>query len=427
MNERPASDPSLMVSVGILSVITFGSTTWERCMFHNKASRPVPHCRSRDARRTLLGGVAVRTSALGALAVLMVATAIPATASATSHPVRWAALGDSYTSGVIVGDPRPPLGSAERDGCDRTTGSYPYLVEHDLAANPPAGRAVGLTDVSCANATINEITVDRQTPISPVQPPPGGWPSVAPQVDRAHLSARTDVVTIGIGINTLPLADMLEACLRLGTGQPNEATPCRDAYEDGGPAFDRESIYDKYHRVIRQYSAMLRAVREKAPNAKIIAVGYPTIFPADPSDCDRQDTTKLAAQLKGGERVSITHGDIAWLHDVIAHVNTIIRSQAERFGDTYVDTATSSVGHDVCQPHGTKWVEGICGQAAPYWPTELTIIQLTVECSDGNRATLLHPNAAGQANFATHVEAAIRAALCPRREPWDDSGPAWLP
>jgi hypothetical protein len=65
---------------------------------------------------------------------------------------------------------------------------------------------------------------------------------------------------------------------------------------------------------------MLRAVHDKAPDAKVIVVGYPTIVPADPASCDRSDTSELAAQVKGVGLVSITHGDIAWLHEVTAHL-----------------------------------------------------------------------------------------------------------
>ncbi|MFC9705295.1 SGNH/GDSL hydrolase family protein [Streptomyces sp. NPDC056943] len=327
--------------------------------------------------------------------------------------MEWVALGDSYTAGVFVGEPSPPLGGPDRDGCDRTTGSYPNLVERRLAATPPSGRAVALTDVSCGGATILEIGSARQTPISPVQPPVDGWPSVASQVDRAGLSASTDVVTIGVGGNSLPFGKILTSCLLTGIGQPDEATPCRDAYEAGGPFLDPESIYDKYDRVTREYAAMLRAVHEKAPNAKVITVGYPTIVPEDPTTCDRQDTTELAADIKDVGRISATHGDIAWLGEVNTHLNAIVEAITELSDDTYVDTATSSVGHDACQPRAKKWVEGVCGEAGPYWPNELAVGPLTLTCSGGNRATLVHPNAAGHANTATQVEAAVRTALTP--------------
>ncbi|MFJ6572608.1 SGNH/GDSL hydrolase family protein [Streptomyces sp. NPDC091292] len=363
----------------------------------------------------MTGSTAVRRLALGAVAVLTLTAAVPATASAAvsaaPEPVRWAALGDSYTAGIFVGDPLPALGSADRDGCDRTTGAYPYLVERKLTAGPPAGRQVKLTDVSCGAATIPEIAAQRQTPVSPVEPPQNGWPGVATQVDRAGLGTTTDVVTIGVGGNSLPFGKILPSCLLAGFDQPDEATPCRDAYEAGDSVLDPESIHDKYDRVTREYAAMLRDVHQKAPNAKIVTVGYPTIVPEDPSGCDRKDTSELAASIKGFGLLSVTHGDIAWLHEVTTHLNALIQAITELSGGHYVDTATSSVGHDLCQPRAAKWVEGVCGQAGTYWPSELDLGVMTLECSDGNRATLVHPNAAGHANTATHVEAAIRAVL----------------
>ncbi|WP_424852411.1 SGNH/GDSL hydrolase family protein [Streptomyces sp. SAI-170] len=345
------------------------------------------------------------------LAALTLAATAQAPASAAAEPVQWVALGDSYTAGVFVGDPSPPLGSADRDGCDRTTGSYPNLVAQGLAAQPPAGQEVRLTDVSCGGAVINEIAATGQKPISPVDPPEDGWPAVASQAERAQLSESTKVVTIGVGGNSLPFGGMLTSCLLADVGQPDEATPCRDAYEAGGSFLDPESIYDKYDRVTREYAVMLDSVRQKAPNAEIITVGYPTVVPEDPTTCDRQDTTELAADISGLGRISATHGDIAWLHEVHSHLNAIIQAVTELSGGQYVDTASAGVGHDACQAPAQKWVEGVCGQAGSYWPTQLGLGPVTLTCSDGNRATLVHPNAAGHTSMATQVEAAIRTAL----------------
>ncbi|MFC9863290.1 MULTISPECIES: SGNH/GDSL hydrolase family protein [unclassified Streptomyces] len=135
---------------------------------------------------------------------------------------------------------------------------------------------------------------------------------------------------------------------------------------------------------------------------------------SDATTCDRQDTTELAADIKDAEtRLSATHGDIAWLGEVNTELNAIIEDATDLvdYGYTYVDVAASSVGHDVCQPRATKWVEGVCGEAGPYWPTDLTLGLITLKCSNGNRATLVHPNAGGHANTATLAEAAVRKAL----------------
>lgn len=348
---------------------------------------------------------------LGAVCVAAAVLGAPSASAAEIDTVEWAALGDSYTAGVFVGAPQPALGDSGRDGCDRTTNSYPDLVSRNLTASPPDGRTVNLTDVSCGGATIADITTNRQTPISPVQPPADGWDTVAPQVERAGLNADTDLVTIGAGGNSLPVAAMLISCLVGGFDQPDDATPCRDAYQSGDSIFDPEPIDDKYDRIVREYAAMLAEVHRKAPNATVITIGYPTVVPADPSGCDRQDTTMLAARIKNLGLLSVTHGDIAWLSEVLTRLNTTIQAVTELSGDTYVDAAGPSNGKDLCRPAGDKHVEGVCGQAADYWPAELPLGVFTLECPTGTRATLLHPSAAGHASTATQLETAIRTAL----------------
>ncbi|GAA3118145.1 SGNH/GDSL hydrolase family protein [Streptomyces rameus] len=341
----------------------------------------------------------LRTGALAVGLALAVSALVPSGSAGAADRYEWAALGDSYTAGGFVGDPQPPLGDAARDGCDRTSDAYPGVVERELDEFPP-GKYVHLTNVSCGNATITDIANTKQTPISPVQPPVGGWPAVDPQIKRAKLNDETDVVTIGVGGNSLPFGGMLLKCLELG------ATPgksCREYYTS--PPEGEESIQDKLARVQDEYVEMLAKVHQAAPNAKVITVGYPAVLPEEGGDCNRPALTELG---------SIKHTDVDWLRDdVLKQLNNTIQRVTSFFGDSYVDVYSSSVGHDACQPAGTKWVEGICGDAADYWPAKLPGTLLNCGLI-GKRVTLVHPNAAGYENTAAHVERAIRIALLDR-------------
>ncbi|MHC5903194.1 SGNH/GDSL hydrolase family protein [Streptomyces sp. S6] len=338
-----------------------------------------------------------RALAVGlALAAAVLSPTGSAHAAADSY--EWAALGDSYTAGVFVGDPRPALGDPSRDGCDRTSGAYPGLVEQELAEFPP-GKLVHLTNVSCGAATIADIAKTKQKPISPVQAPEGGWPEVDPQIERANLNDATDVVTIGIGGNSLPFGGMLLKCLE--TGMVGKS--CREYYTN--PPKGEENIQEKLARVQDEYIEMLAHVHQAAPNAKVITVGFPAVLPEQGSECNRLSLTELG---------SITHSDIDWLRDdVLKPLNSTIQRVSNFFGDRYVDVYSSSVGHDACQPAGTKWVEGLCGDAADYWPTKLpgTLLNCGVI---GKHVTLVHPNTDEHANAAAHVERAIRIALLER-------------
>ncbi|MEU3446343.1 SGNH/GDSL hydrolase family protein [Streptomyces thermolilacinus] len=340
--------------------------------------------------------LAVGLSALTVLAVL------PSASAGAADSYKWAALGDSYTSGLFVGDPAPALGDASRDGCDRTTGAYPDLVDRELAEFPP-GRLVQLTDVSCGGAEIRDVAKERQQPLSPVQPPggdPAEWPRVAPQVQRAGLDDTTDVVTIGVGGNSLPFAAVLGKCAELGL----LGRSCQEHYTN--PPVGEESIDRKLARVQDEYIEMLAQVHQAAPNASVITVGYPAILPESGSDCTRLDMTQLG---------TVRPADIDWLRDsVLKPLNQTISRVTAFFGDRYVDLYGSSVDHHVCAPAGTKWVEGICGDAADHWPAALTR-PVRFDCSVlGKRITLVHPNAEGHANAAVHVERAIRTALLER-------------
>ncbi|OQD56778.1 hydrolytic protein [Streptomyces phaeoluteigriseus] len=340
-----------------------------------------------------------RTRALAVGLTLAVSALLPSGPAGAADQYEWAALGDSYTAGGFVGAPQPPLGNTSRDGCDRTSNAYPSVVERELDEFPP-GKYVHLSNVSCGNATITDIADTKQTPISPVQPPAGGWPAVDQQIQRAKLNEKTDVLTIGVGGNSLPFGGMLLKCLELG------ATPgksCREYYTN--PPEREENIQDKLARVQSEYIEMLAKVHQAAPNAKVITVGYPAVLPEEGSDCNRASLTELGP---------IKHADINWLRDdVLKPLNSTIQQVTSFFGDRYVDVYSSSAGHDACQPADTKWVEGICGDAADYWPAKLPGTLLN--CAPINkRVTLVHPNAEGHANTATHVERAIRIALLDR-------------
>lgn len=207
------------------------------------------------------------------------------------------------------------------------------------------------------------------------------------------------MVTIGVGGNSLPFGDILLKCLELGA----VGKSCQEYYTN--PPEGQESIIDKLARVQDEYIEMLAHVHEAAPNAKVITVGYPAVLPERGSDCNRLSFTELGP---------IKTSDIDWLReDVLKELNAAISRVTEYFGDRYVDVYSSSVGHDACQAAGTKWVEGICGDAADYWPAKLpgTLLDCTLL---KKRVTLVHPNAAGYANTAAHVERAIRSALLER-------------
>ncbi|MFG3590642.1 SGNH/GDSL hydrolase family protein [Streptomyces sp. NPDC047990] len=310
------------------------------------------------------------------LALLSSAAALTAVQLFGAQPAaaadyQWVALGDSYTAGVIhsAGD----TVEIPRDGCERTDRSYPQVIDRDL------GALFDLTNVSCGAATIENVTDTPQNPIGRHLPPISEdpdypFPPVPPQSQA--VDADTDVITVGVGGNTLGFADILAKCPQLGGESNGTGTPCKDALGPG--------IQARLDKVSKEYDRMLAALHERAPKAKILAVSYPTIVPEDTTKCTYGDHTKFG---------TITQGDLAWLRTgVLEPLNRAIeKSAGTQATASFVDIYTSSRNHSVCDD--AKWVEGF----------------LTLP----DQLSFVHPNALGHRNAADHVEETMLNVIAP--------------
>ncbi|PXY32150.1 SGNH/GDSL hydrolase family protein [Prauserella muralis] len=240
-------------------------------------------------------------------------------------PGRYVALGDSYTSAPATGD---AVGSPP--GCDRSANNYPRLVAAKL---DPAE----FVDVSCSGATTEHL-------VSPQRTQDGTNP---PQLNA--VTAGTTLVTIGIGGNDVGLIGLAARCR---TRDP-AASPCRDQLTASG----RDELRNRLDRAAAAVGGALRQVTARAPDARVIVVGYPTILPADPDAC--------------WPELPYSPQDVAYLRQGLERFNTILAEQARRHGAEFADTAAPTRGHGMCAPPEDRWVEGpepVTG-AAPLHPT----------------------------------------------------------
>ena len=270
---------------------------------------------------------------------LLAVHATPAAAATTADLDSYVALGDSYTSGPGVPNQMP-----EAVGCGRSDHNYPHLV----AAALDVGR---FTDVSCGSATTAHM--------AEAQPLPNGLTN-GPQLDA--LGPDVDLVTLGIGGNDIGFGEIMANCVARSVLLPVTA-PCRQYYTRQG-----DELGARIEATAPKVAAVLAAIRERAPDARILVVGYPVILPAAGPGC--------------WPLMPIAVGDVAWLRTVEGHLNAMLAEQAAAAGATFVDTYASSVGHDVCRLPGNKWVEGLVPTAP---------------------ASPVHPNALGMANSADQV------------------------
>ncbi|MGH9247462.1 MAG: SGNH/GDSL hydrolase family protein [Acidimicrobiales bacterium] len=290
-----------------------------------------------------VGRRATAASALLFVAVLIGALA-PGPAGATiDDPLRYVALGDSYTSSPLTG-----LFAGQPLGCFRSDNNYPHVAAAALGPDT-------FIDVSCGGAT----TADFFAPQSVFD---GDNP---PQLDA--LTADTTVVTIGISGNDIGFGEIVQACVSLLPF----GHPCLDRYTAGGV----DQLAQRIASTAALIDNVLTAVHDRAPDADVFVVGYPTILPDTGPGC--------------WPVVPYTRDDVAYLRATEHRLNAMLADRAAAHGDHFVDTYTSSIGHDVCQLPLVKWVEGLI-------PT--------------SPAAPVHPNALGSRDMGNQVVAAMAAA-----------------
>ncbi|MGW4895469.1 SGNH/GDSL hydrolase family protein [Kitasatospora sp. NPDC004240] len=300
----------------------------------------------------------LRPAVLGALA-LAASLALTTTDAhaATAAPRHYVALGDSYASGAGVPGQSAGL-------CLRSDRNYGHLVASALGA-------AKYTDVTCAAAKTKAMTSPQYDAFIRVNDP---------QLDA--VTADTDLVTLGIGgndlgVTDLGIGDVIAVCMAGALVNPL-GTPCKDVYHHGywdwgswSWKYGNDDLADRVDGAAPQIADVLKRIRTKAPKARILVVGYPSVLPADAWKCFGKQP--------------VTVGDVEYLHGILGKLNTMLRNTATANGATYVDTATPTAGHDVCS--GDRWIEG----ALP-----------------GSPAVPFHPNATGERVMANAVLAALR-------------------
>jgi lysophospholipase L1-like esterase len=256
-------------------------------------------------------------------------------AAAASTVGGYVALGDSYAAG-----PGVPDAISDSGLCARSDHNYPSLVAQGAA--PTA-----FTDVSCSGAVTDDMT--------------GRQLGIAPQFDA--LKTDTGLVTLTIGGNDAGFAGIVVTCVALSIFDSTGA-PCKKNYTTGGT----DQIINKLNEVGPKVGAVIQGIHQRSPQARVLLVGYPDLLPDSKSKC--------------AVDVPVAAGDVPYLDGIEQRLNQLLSAQADANGAEFVDTYSSSVGHDLCQASGTRWVEGI---------------------QDLQGAAPIHPNALGMANSAQQV------------------------
>lgn len=252
--------------------------------------------------------------------------------------------------------------------CHRSEGAYAHHV------GAAFDFADGYTFAACSGALTSDFTHPNADNVDDPDRPWAGNDGEPAQLD--HLDADTSLVTLTIGGNDANFAGTLSDCIADGI---NPFASCLD------DADERDEVQADIERAIEAMRDVLPQVRERAPNARILVVGYPRFFPPDPGSAWSDGT-------------QIDTVDILAINDLVADMNDEIEDlvaelDAESGGYTYVDVEDAFGGCEIGTP-------------------EACMNNIEIRFADGkpDKNGSYHPNDRGHEALAEIVEEAVRDA-----------------
>jgi lysophospholipase L1-like esterase len=243
-----------------------------------------------------------------ALILLLATVTLPGTASAApAAPVRGdvVALGDSFSAGVGTGS-YDLAGSP----CRRSSHAYGPLWagRHDAR----------LTFLACSGAKMNEV-LRKQVPKVPRE---------------------AGLILITMGGNDTGFMPVLSVC----TLTSDDST-CRKAVRLGEAA--------AMTAVPVQLTAALALLRDRAPQADIVVLGYPRLFEEGPCTVPFAPSAYRRALLNDG----------------VDLLNDTLRRFTKAMGARFIDVDARFAGHGICASDGQPWINPPGHGSDSYHPT----------------------------------------------------------
>ncbi|MGW5241167.1 SGNH/GDSL hydrolase family protein [Monashia sp. NPDC004114] len=205
----------------------------------------------------------------------------------------YVALGDSYSSGTGT---RTYINDGT--SCQRSVYAYPSLDAASLG--------LALTFRACSGATVADVT----------------------NTQLSALTSATAYVTISVGGNDAGFASVLTECAK-----PGWLSNCNGAIDTA------QNIIN--NTLPGRLSTLYTSIRSKAPNAKVIVVGYPRIF--NGQDCNLLTWFSSAEETR--------------LNATADLLNSRTATAAAAKGFTFVNPTSKFVGHAVCD--SVEWINGL--------------------------------------------------------------------
>ncbi len=239
--------------------------------------------------RTLVRSLATTLTLTATGGLVATALAAPAEAAAPSY----VALGDSYSSGVGT---RSYL--ADGSTCYRSVYAYPSLIA--------AATGYALNFRACSGATVADVT----------------------SAQLSALTSSTSYVTISVGGNDAGFTNVITTC-----AQPSWLSNC-------GAAVDKAQAYIR-NTLPASLTTLYSGIKAKAPNAKVVVVGYPRLF--NGTDCNALTWFSPTEESR--------------LNATADLLDSVTATAAASAGFAMANPVAAFVGHAVCDP--TEWLNGL--------------------------------------------------------------------
>ncbi|MBQ0829888.1 SGNH/GDSL hydrolase family protein [Streptomyces tagetis] len=238
-----------------------------------------------------------RSRLVGILSSLLLAAGAALGSAAAAHAAQTAAsggyvaLGDSYSSGVGAGSYISSSGD-----CKRSTKAHPYLW---AAANSPTS----FDFTACSGARTGDVLAGQLGP----------------------LSSSTGLVSISIGGNDAGFADVMTTCVLQSDSVCLSRIATATSYVDSTLPGSLDGVYS--------------AIRSKAPNARVVVIGYPRFYQLGASCIGLSETKRKA------------------INDASDRLNSAIAKRAANHGFAFGDVRTPFTGHEICS--GNAWLHSV--------------------------------------------------------------------
>ncbi|AUG80927.1 lipase [Kitasatospora sp. MMS16-BH015] len=251
-------------------------------------------------------------SAAGLAITLALSTVAVAATTAQAAGQNYVALGDSYSSGVGAGSYTSASGS-----CKISTNAYPYLWKN---AHSPAS----FNDVACSGAVTGDVLNNQVS----------------------ALSSSTSLVSITIGGNDAGFASTMQTCVL------DSDSACLSAVSNA-KAYAQNTLPGKLDQVYT-------AIRNNAPNAHVVVLGYPHLYQV-PGSCifGISDTKRTAINSAAdtldtviSQRVAAAGANFAWgdvrsafaTHEICGSSTTWLNSTTLPIDESYHPKAAGQSG-----------------------------------------------------------------------------------